>query len=100
MAFTLDELKAIAGELAPVVESLVQTEIQKVRGTESAPVASPAAEESPKGTVNPENSLENAPEYWVHLANGDVVRSQDSGSTHVTVDGTQVAVIGRYPVGE
>jgi hypothetical protein len=52
------------------------------------------------GEPDPANSLEGAPFYYVHLANGDVMESQDSASTHVDVDGVSVAVIGRYLKGE
>lgn len=38
------------------------------------------------------------PEYWVHLANGDVITSHDSVSTHMKVDGQQVQVTGRFQV--
>jgi hypothetical protein len=46
----------------------------------------------------PDVDPEAGPDYYVHLANGDVITTKDSGSTHVGVDGETVAVIGRYLV--
>jgi hypothetical protein len=52
------------------------------------------------GAPDPANAIESAPVYYVHLANGDVLESKDSASTHMDVDGVSVGVIGRYPKGE
>jgi hypothetical protein len=54
------------------------------------------AAEGSKGSVDAANSTEHAPMYWVHLADGSVILSTDSGSTHMDVDGDSVQVIGRY----
>lgn len=51
------------------------------------------------GTADAANSTEFAPDYYVHLANGDTITTKDSGSTHMDVDGVSVQVIGRYAVG-
>lgn len=49
----------------------------------------------------PEIDPEAGPLFYVHLANGQVVESHDSSSTHVAGDdGTTQLVIGRYQVGE
>jgi hypothetical protein len=48
----------------------------------------------------PEVNPQAGPEYYIHLAGGEVVRSFDSGSTHMAgSDGSTQLVIGRYPVG-
>lgn len=40
------------------------------------------------------------PEFYVHLADGSVVTTRDSASTHLSgTDGVPVAVIGRYQKG-
>jgi hypothetical protein len=44
----------------------------------------------------PQVDPEAGPDYYVHLANGDVIESKDAGATHMEVDGETVAVIGRY----
>jgi len=49
----------------------------------------------------PDVDPEAGPEFYVHLANGDVVKSFDSSSTHIAdPDGVSQLVIGRYQVGE
>jgi hypothetical protein len=41
------------------------------------------------------------PEFWVHLADGSVIETHDSQSTHMlNADGVQVPVIGRYQKGQ
>jgi len=72
--------------------------------SESAPAAAPAPEPTPEQVAQdrvsvvgkPDVDPEAGPEFYVHLADGQVVRSFDSSSTHV--DGQ--LVIGRYAVGE
>jgi len=47
----------------------------------------------------PEVAPDAGPEFYVHLANGDVLTSHDSASTHMDVNGEAVTVIGRYQKG-
>lgn len=48
----------------------------------------------------PDVPFDAGPEFYVHLANGEVIKSYDSGSTHMPgSDGSTVQVIGRYQVG-
>jgi hypothetical protein len=61
----------------------------------SQPVPAAPAEPT-KGQPDPANSLEAAPVYYVHLADGQVLESQDSASTHMDVSGVSVQVIGRF----
>jgi hypothetical protein len=46
------------------------------------PASAPEPTEN-KGTVNPENDLSGAPWFYVHLSDGSVIQTQDSGSTHI-----------------
>lgn len=71
---------------------------QPVQPAEPAgPVTPEDAEAARVAAVGkPDVDPEAGPEYYVHLANGDVVKSFDSASTHVNGQ----LVIGRYAVGE
>jgi hypothetical protein len=81
-------------QLGQFISQAVATELDK-REAEK-PVAPPV--EPPK--VDDANRMDDeAPTYYVHLANGEVLESKDSGSTHMDVDGVSVLVIGRYPMG-
>jgi hypothetical protein len=64
--------------------------------------AAPAAPEVDRASIvgTPEVDPEAGPEYYLHLAGGEVVKSHDSSSTHLAgSDGTTQLIIGRYPVG-
>jgi hypothetical protein len=61
-------------------------------------VAADAANQQRLKAGVPDVDPEAGPDYYVHLANGDVITTKDSGSTHMGVDGETVAVIGRYLV--
>jgi hypothetical protein len=68
----------------------------------AAPAAAPAAPEVDRASIvgTPEVDPEAGPEYYIHLAGGDVLNSYDSSSTHMAAkDGTTQLIIGRYPVG-
>jgi hypothetical protein len=88
MALTPEDLEVLA--------SLIDSGIKKV--IDDRPV--PAAPAENHGQPDAANSTENAPVYYVHLANGEVIETKDSASTHMDRDGVSVAVIGRYPKGE
>jgi hypothetical protein len=47
----------------------------------------------------PDVDPEAGPEYWIHLADGTVLKSFDSSGTHLLSDGQAIQVIGRYQVG-
>jgi hypothetical protein len=93
MAFSPEDL----AQLAAFVGGEVEKGISAIRSELHKPADRTATVGAPD--VNPEAG----PKYWIHLANGDVLQSFDSTSSHmpVTVDGEdqQVAVIGRYQVG-
>jgi hypothetical protein len=88
MALTAEDLAAIAGALKPMVEDIVSDRV----------AAQPKATEN-HGEPDAANSLDGAPVYYVHLANGNVIETQDAGSTHMDVDGESVQVIGRFQKG-
>ena len=55
-----------------------------------------AAQDLQRQAGSPDVDPQAGPTYYVHLANGDVIESKDSGATHVEVNGETVDVIGRY----
>jgi photosystem II stability/assembly factor-like uncharacterized protein len=73
---------------------------------DAAKPAEPTDEEKAADAANqqrlkagvPDVDPEAGPDYYVHLANGDVITTKDAGSTHMGVDGETVEVIGRYLV--
>lgn len=59
-----------------------------------------AQKDAPRNVGVPDTDPEAGPEFWVHLADGTVLRSFDSQSTHMDQDGVTVPVIGRYQIPE
>lgn len=82
MPFTAEDLQQL-GEF-------VDAKVRAAVGEATAPPAPPP--DDPAVAV----TKEAAPYYYVHLADGKVLESQDSASTHMDVDGILVPVIGRY----
>jgi hypothetical protein len=69
----------------------------------SAPVPAPVSDTVPDRVSQvgkPDVDPEAGPLYYVHLADGSVVESYDSASTHIESNGKTLLVIGRYQVGE
>jgi hypothetical protein len=97
MPFTQEDL----AQLASFVKNEVETAVEAVRadfGSREAAPATPADRASVVGV--PDVDPESGPEFYIHLADGTVVTSYDSGSTHMPgKDGEAVQVIGRYQVG-
>ena len=101
MALTQEDLEAL--------DQLIQRRVQDAQPpappqlTEEEQAAKDARDLQLKAGV-PDVAPDAGPEYYVHLANGDVITTHDSGATHMSVDGETVAVIGRYlkhePTGE
>jgi hypothetical protein len=93
MPFSAEELEQLAG----VIEAKVK---DAVAGHVEAAVADAVM---PKPQVNdePQNQPDNQPDFYVHLSNGAVFRSKNTGS-HMEdpATGETCMVIGRYPVGE
>jgi hypothetical protein len=93
VAFSPEEL----AQLGAFVEQKVAAGVEAIRGEFQH--QSPAAEVDRASVVGIPDVPEDAgPSYWVHLANGDVIESQDSASTHVDVGGVAVPVTGRYQI--
>ena len=88
MALTAEDLAAIGSVIEQKVATAVEDRISM----------QPKAPEN-HGAPDAANSLEGAPVYYVHLANGNVIETQDAGSTHMDVDGESVQVIGRFQKG-
>lgn len=96
MAFTQEDLAALGSLIGDVVDKkLADSRPPEPSDEEKAETA--AQQQRLKAGV-PDVDPEAGPDYYVHLANGDVIVTKDSGSTHIGVDGETVAVIGRYQV--
>jgi hypothetical protein len=67
-------------------------------GSGSTPTVPDVPRDSIVGT--PEVPFDAGPEFYVHLADGSVITTHDSQSTHMpNADGTSQQVIGRYQKG-
>jgi hypothetical protein len=90
------EIKSVEERLLSVVESRIG---DVPAGTPAVP-AERAAQDRVAQVGAPDVAPDAGPEYYVHLADGSVVESYDSGSTHMpNAKGEPVAVIGRYQKG-
>ena len=96
MALSQEDLQA----LGSFIESKIGTVVGDLRSDLEGKMAAATATVENHGAPDAANDAENGPDYYVHLANGDVITSKDSASTHMTVDGKSVQVIGHYTVGE
>jgi len=87
MALSQEDLQALAG--------LIDSKIEAAKA-DMAPAA-PA----PEVNAEAQNQPENQPDYYVHLADGSVFVTKDSGSSHMENPdtGKTEQVIGRYAVG-
>jgi hypothetical protein len=100
MALDENDLKALGGFIRQEVTTLLDDfKTDFTQDTADATAAQAVA--SRDATVGkPEVDPNAGPTYYVHLADGSVIESKDSGSTHMAnADGSQVAVIGRYQKG-
>lgn len=89
MALTQEDLEALG--------SLIDGKINSALGAQAEAAQAPRDRTSIAG--KPDIDPEAGPDYYIHLANGDVLESKDSSSTHVDVSGVPMLVIGRYPKG-
>jgi len=90
MALTPEDL----ANLGAFIDSRIQA---------NSPAPAPVADTVPDRVSQvgkPDVDPEAGPLYYVHLADGSVVQSYDSASTHLDHDGKTLLVIGRYQVGE
>lgn len=86
-------------QLGDFIKNEVKTVAEGLLG-DAAKAAEQTAMNSREATVGmPDVPADAGPEYYVHLANGDVVRSHDSSSTHLDVGGQSIQVIGRFQIG-
>jgi hypothetical protein len=92
------------------IKNFFGSEIRSVEERLLGVVESRLGGDSPEAPAEPQNRVaqvgapdvapDAGPEYYVHLADGSVVVSHDSGSTHMpNAQGEPVAVIGRYQKG-
>lgn len=109
MAFDQADLEALGQILEAKAKNIEEGILSKVEGLLTQRDASAAATAAENAVVNrvsvvgkPDVDPEAGPKFYVHLANGDVVESYDSSSTHMAVEGSDapVLVIGRYQIGE
>ena len=109
MALESGDLQAIkdffGGELKSVEERLLGVVESRIGGAAGpAPAEPQTAEEAAQARVSvvgvPDVPPDAGPEYYVHLADGEVVVTHDSASTHLPNEaGEPVQVIGRYQKG-
>lgn len=93
MALTEEDFAA----LGRFIDSRLQANVPE-------PAPQPTPEQVSQSRVadvgKPDVDPEAGPEFYVHLANGDVVKSFDSASTHLPDgEGVSQLVIGRYQAG-
>lgn len=92
----IDQLKSWFDDGFKAVEQRILSTVEG-KITEAAPAPQDRASVVGQPDVNPESG----PDFYVHLADGSVVVSKDSASTHMAnAAGETVAVIGRYQKGE
>jgi hypothetical protein len=88
----------LKSEVSGVEERLMTALDQKIADVPAA-VAASQPHEAVAG--KPEVDPEAGPDYYVHLADGTVVTTKDSASTHLPgQNGEPVTVIGRYQKGQ
>lgn len=95
MAFTEEDL----AQLGKFIESKVEAAVQVARDIQAAEKAASSVVNREAIVGRPDVPADAGPEFYIHLANGDVITSHDSASTHMDINGEQVAVIGRYQKG-
>jgi hypothetical protein len=101
MPFTADDLAQLGVFVAQEVEkgiSTIRADLHKNQPQEKTPEQ--AASERAAVVGIPDVPADAGPLYWVHLANGDVIESRDSSSTHIDVGGVTVPVTGRWEIPE
>lgn len=88
---------ALDKEDLALLGEFIKSEVVKIVGDAPAP---PEPAERSAVVGKPDVPFDAGPEFWIHLADGEVVKSHDSSSTHLaSTDGSTVQVIGRYQVG-
>jgi hypothetical protein len=101
MALTQEDLEALAGFIEGKVKDVAGELISQAKADVEAAAEGNAVQNRVSVVGKPDVDPEAGPQYYVHLANGKVIESYDSASTHMSDpdSGDQVAVIGRYQIG-
>jgi hypothetical protein len=95
MALSQEDLKALGDFIDGKIESAI-SDVKKDVGETVSQATTPQVQTN----TEPQNQPENQPDYYVHLADGTVIVTKDSQSTHMEgPDGEALAVIGRFPKG-
>lgn len=89
MALTQEDLAALGAFIDQKIHAAIQ---------EPEPREQTAADRASQVGV-PDVPFDAGPLFYLHLANGDVIQSHDSASTHLRADdGSTQQIIGRYEV--
>ena len=98
----LAQLGAFFRQAAEEVKADILQIVEQRIGEVEASVPAPAPETPREAVVGkPDVDPEAGPEFYIHLADGQVIISRDSASTHMAgPDGQPVQVIGRYQKGQ
>lgn len=86
MALTQEDLAALA--------QFIDNKLDARETARASRPQTPAERAAVVGT--PDVDPQAGPDYWVHLADGSVLVSKDSQSTHMESNGETCLVIGRY----
>lgn len=106
MALDKADLELLAGfvrqEIGNVVSDIeAKVGVSPPPGVEQEPQSPEDAAAARAAVVGvPDVPPDAGPEFYIHLANGEVITSHDSASTHIAdAEGKTQLVIGRYQVG-
>lgn len=99
MALTPEDLQQLGAFLDQKIEQKLGAHSEAQAEAQAATSEANAAKDYTRSAGVPDVDPTAGPWYYVHLANGDVVETQDSGATHMDVDGETVGVIGRFQKG-
>lgn len=92
MALTPEDITALGELLDTKIDAKLGAQAESQKTTEAANAEKDYARTAGVPDVDPTAG----PTYYVHLANGDVVESQNAGATHMSVGDETVQVIGRW----
>jgi hypothetical protein len=99
MALSAEELEQLGRFIESRAATVFEGLLADAESRKSASTAANAAATREAIVGRPDVNPDAGPEFYVHLADGSVITSHDSGSTHMEADGKPVQVIGRYQVG-
>lgn len=86
---------ALTEEDLATLGNFIDSRIEKAQASQPAQPDNTVAQ-----TGRPDVDPEAGPLYYVHLSDGQVIKTHDSGATHMEVGGETLDVIGRYQVHE